>query len=44
MKREGYPSRMAMAAHSTLAIDVLSADWLGICRRVVTAQRRPNPS
>src|SRR5690606_3741788 len=32
--------RPTLARHSLPAMDVLAADWLGICRRVVAAQRR----
>src|SRR5260221_2226339 len=31
--------RPTLARHSIRPMDVFSADWLGICRRVVTAQR-----
>src|SRR5260221_14527249 len=31
--------RPTLARHSIRPMDVFSANWLGICRRVVTAQR-----
>jgi myo-inositol-1(or 4)-monophosphatase len=32
--------RPTLARHSIRQVDVFSADWLGICRRIVAAQRR----